>query len=518
MADRIRLAELTAGLSIATDLAMGQPIEWALASCLLAVRLGEAAGANDSELREIYFQAMLRYIGCNAESYQIAALVGDEIVLRSDVATVDLGSNAQVFGMLLRAMRSANAGKPTLQFIRSLAAGLVTAPELFRENFAGHCEVAQRLAVRLGFSGGIVGALGQLYERWDGRGMPNGLKGEQIALSVRVVSLAQDVITFLRIGGPEAAVETVRERRARAYDPRLAERFLANAPALLTGLDHSPSWDDVIAAEPGQPGSLNGDQLDAAFEAMADFADLKSPFLLGHSPRVAALAAGAARRAGLPKEDEQRLRSAGLLHDLGRTGISAGVWGKPGPLTEREWEQVRLHPYYTERILARPATLARIGALAGGHHERLDGSGYHRASSGASLSIPARLLSAADIFCALQEPRPHRPARSADEAVGELQREVRAGKIDADAAEAVLDTAGHSAGRQRKTLAAGLTSREIDVLRQLARGKTTREIATDLVITPKTADNHIQHIYSKIGVSTRAGATLFALEHDLHER
>ena len=248
---------------------------------------------------------------------------------------------------------------------------------------------------------------------------------------------------------------------------------------------------------------------------MADFADIKSPYTLGHSPGVAALAAGAARRCGLVEADVTALRRAGLLHDIGRVGVSAGIWGKEGALSEREWEQVRLHSYYTDRVLARPEPLRRLGALASQHHERMDGSGYHRALAGAALSPPARILAAADAYQAMTEPRPHRRALSPEEAESELRREVRAGRLDGDAVHAVLAEAGHRVPPARRERPAGLSGREVEVLRLLARGLSNRDMAEQLFVSPDTVKHHIQHIYDKTAVSTRAGATMFAMENSL---
>ena len=175
---------------------------------------------------------------------------------------------------------------------------------------------------------------------------------------------------------------------------------------------------------------------------------------------------------------------------------------------------MRLHPYLTERMLQQSAALAPLGAIAVQHRERIDGSGYPRGLTGAAISRPARILGAADAYQAMREPRPHRPERSADEAAAELRADVRAGRLDVDAAEAVLGAAGHRVSRRREG-PAGLTAREVDVLRLLARGLSNKEIAKQLVISPKTAGNHIEHIYSKIGASTRARASLFAMQHGL---
>jgi HD-GYP domain-containing protein (c-di-GMP phosphodiesterase class II) len=510
----IRLAELMAALSLATDLGMGQPLEWALCTCVLSVRLGDALGMGECELREVYYQALLRYIGCNADTHMLAAIVGDEIALRTEIAAVDTGNVPQVLGLMARYITLTRANAPTAAVLPDLLRGLVGVARMQEEFFTGHCEVAQRLAERLGFEAPIVAALGQLYARWDGKGIP-ALRGEAIAPSVRVVTLAQDAITLFRLGGADAAVAAARERSGGAYDPRVVEVFYRRAHALLAGLGVEPSWEAVLAIEPGRRVALTEAQLDAACRAIADFADIKSPYTLGHSSGVADLAAGAARRCGLPAADAAELLRAAWLHDIGRVGVSAGIWGKTGGLSEREWERVRLHPYYTERVLARPAGLGRLGALAALHHERLDGSGYHRGAPATMLTPSARILAAADTYHAMTEPRPHRSALTPERAAAELRREARAGRLDGEAIEGVLAAAGHHVPKARRELVAGLSTREIEVLRLISRGHSMGEIAAMLSVSKKTVDNHIQHIYGKIGVSTRAGATLFALENAL---
>jgi HD-GYP domain-containing protein (c-di-GMP phosphodiesterase class II) len=271
----------------------------------------------------------------------------------------------------------------------------------------------------------------------------------------------------------------------------------------------------VLACEPGEHLVLTETQFNTACLALADFADIKSPYMLGHSAGVAELASAAARMSGLREAEALGLWRAGLVHDLGRVGISAGIWVKPGPLTEREWERVRLHPYYTERILARPLAFAKLGALAALHQERLDGSGYHRRLPASLLSPAARLLAAADVYQALLEPRPHRAAHTPDAAAAQLEHTAQAGGLDLDAVRCVLAVAGQHMKKVRLVHPAQLTERELDVLRLIARGHSIKQMAQHLTISPKTVDTHIQHIYEKIGVSTRAGATLFAVEHNL---
>jgi HD-GYP domain-containing protein (c-di-GMP phosphodiesterase class II) len=410
-AQDVRLAELMAALSMATDLAMGQPVEHAMASAVVAVRLGQAAGLGAQDLRDTYYQALLRYIGCNADAAWLASIAGDEIALRRGHALVDSEDAPAMLALLLRSIRGANADAGNLAVVRGVMRALAQLPQLRASFFPGHCEVASRLAQRLGFGESFVRTVGQLYARWDGKGVP-ALAGDAIAPAMQVVALAQDAVNFHRAGGLDAVLRMARERSGKAHSPRLCALLLERADALLHGLDAEPLWDQVLACEPGEPVRLSAWQLDAACEAMADFVDLKSPHHLGHSRRVAELAAGAARQLGLQEEEVSRVRRAGWLHDIGRCGVSAALSNVSGPLTPRQWEQMRLHPYHTGRILARPGLLARVGELAALHHERLDGSGYATGAHGAALPLAARVLAAADRYASLTEARPHRAAAS----------------------------------------------------------------------------------------------------------
>jgi HD-GYP domain-containing protein (c-di-GMP phosphodiesterase class II) len=507
----VRLAEVVATLSLATDLGSAQPIEHALRTCVLAVRLGDGLGLGPDDLSQTYYLALLRMVGCTADAHVAAAVLGDELAARAWLARADQGSPVHVLGALLRHL---GEGNPPLRRARMVASALAGMPRLVALG-ASHCEVAQRLAARLGFDAALQAALAQVFERWDGRGVPRGLKREQLVLPVRVVQLAQDAVVYHRLGGAEAAVAVARRRAGGAYDPAVVERFCRDAPTLLAELERRSAWETALSLEPAGCPSLSDDRLDDAVHAMADFADLKSPYTAGHSRGVAALAADAAGRCRLPGPDAVALRRAGLLHDLGRVGVSAAVWGKAGPLTDGEWERVRLHPYLTERVLSRSRAFASLARLAALHHERLDGSGYHRGEAAAQQSVAARILAAADVYQAMTEPRPHRPARPPEAAADELRREVRAGRLDGAAVDAVLGAAGHRVGRRRRAWPAGLSEREIEVLRLVARGLSDAQIAGRLTLSRSTVHHHVQHIYDKIGASTRAAAALFAMQHDL---
>ena len=303
--------------------------------------------------------------------------------------------------------------------------------------------------------------------------------------------------------------------RAAAYEPRLAELALANFDDLLAELDETRMWEQAIEIEPFPQIKIAGARVDAAFMAIAALTGLKSPWLREHSTGVAELAEAAAWRMGLPDASVTLVRRAALAHDLGRIGVSNAIWEKPGPLGFGEWERVRLHPHFTERAFAQSPALAPIGLLAGSHHERLDGSGYHRGTRAPALDRPARIIAAADCYGAMREARPHRPALEASAAQAELLKEVEAGRLDAEAVDAVLASAGHRVRQRPRELPAGLTQRELEVLLVLVRGESNQTIADDLGISAKTVGHHVQHVYEKAGVRSRAAATLWAFENDL---
>ncbi len=504
------MAELMAALSVATDLGMGQPLEFAMRSCITAVRLGEKLGFNDEDLRAVYYQSLLRYIGCNAETYLLAAVFGDELTFRTNVIHADQTS-LNYMRQVVEAIRSANSNMGPLGILQSVASGLIEARQFTEGFFSGHCEVAERLAQRLFLEPKIVHGIKQVYARWDGKGIP-AIKGEEIAPGMLVVSLAQDAVFIAQLDGVDSSIRLIQQRKGSMYAPKHVEAFARHAKELLN--DNSESWETVLNMEPGEKQYLTEAGFESACEAIADFTDIKSPYLLGHSSGIARTAESAARKAGLSEAAISEVRRAALLHDIGRVGVSAGIWGKRNPLIVSEWEKIHLHPYYTERVFSRSEKLSPLGKLASTHHERLDGSGYHRGATSTMLTQAAKILAASDVYHAMLEARPHRPALEVDEASEKLLNEARAGRLDQDAVHAVLSSQGRRV-LARKSFPAGLSEREVDVLRLIARGRTIKEMGKQLTISPKTVDSHIQHIYNKINVSTRAAATLFAMENRL---
>ena len=491
--------ELLAALSLATDLGSGLPLEHALHTCLIAGRLAEAAGASRLEREATYYTALLHAVGCTSNAHETAALFGDDVRARAAWAAIDPARQTEV----LRFLAAAATGAPPAR-MRAVAAAVAAGPKGVRANFAAHCEVARRIAERLGLSPLVQDSLLHAFERFDGKGVPRGVEGDAIPLPARFMHIARDAHAIVLAEDVATALAAIRERSA--YDPAIAALL---DESLLAEPEEGP-WEAVIAAAPA--GAID---IDGACAVAGDFADLKSPWTLGHSGAVAELAEAAAWRLGLQAEEVAVVRRAALVHDLGRVAISSAIWDRAGPLSEADRERVRLHPYYTERTLARSPSLAPLGRLAGAHHERLDGSGYHRGCGASELPVAARLLATADVFEAMTEPRVHRPAHTPTAAAAELAAQAEAGRLDAECTEAVLAAAGQTRERVRPPLPAGLTEREAQVLGLVARGLTNREVAERLGSAPKTVGNQVQAAYAKLGISTRAAAALFAVEHGL---
>jgi HD-GYP domain-containing protein (c-di-GMP phosphodiesterase class II) len=385
-------------------------------------------------------------------------------------------------------------------------------------NFAAGCEVGDALVARLRLSSEVRAALRCTFERWNGQGFPDGVRGDAIPLAMRIVHLTHDMEAIARIRTPADALHAARDRRDRTYDPAVADLFTEHGARWLADLSSVDPWAVVMELEPRPHRLLAGDELDDALTVVADFVDLKSPFMAGHSRRCSSLAEHAGTMLGLDGDRVAALRRAGFVHDLGTTAVPNSIWDKPGPLTTAERDRMRLHPMLTEQMLRRCPGFAEFGALAAAHHEKCDGSGYHRGTRFDPLDPTVGVLVAADIYTGLTADRADRAGVDANDAAVELRRLAASGVLDAPATDAVLDAAGHRRPRRagaKPARPAGLTAREIDVLRLAAEGLSVKAIADRLYISTKTADHHIQHIYTKIGVSSRAAAALWAMHHGI---
>lgn len=501
MAERVGVAGVVAALSVVSDLTRGHPPGEAMRACLLAGELARRLEPRSATYAEVYYATLLRFAGCAATSHEAAAAFGgDDIAVRARGDLIDatrpreamaflagLGSGAERLRVLARAPR---------------------VPGIVRESARADCEVGAELVRLVRLPEAVSQAVLCAFERYDGKGSPLGVAGEDVVEPARYAAVAFAAVMFDAVGGVELATQTVARWAGRALDPGIAAVFL-DAPAELLALaDPDELWAEVVAREPQPPRYFqDATHLDVTLAGYGDAADLKAPFFQGHSRGVALLARAAAPDVGV---DPSVAHRAGLLHDLGRVTVPTGVWERPGRLRPEEWELVRLHPYHSGRILARSPALAPLASIVSRHHERLDGSGYPGSVGGAELDAASRLLAAADVWQTLAERRPHRAAVSPATAAQVMSETA----LDRDAVRAVLRAAEAPRGRL-PAHPADLTEREVEVLRLLAAGLTERQVAARLVVSPATVHTHTVHIYAKCAVSTRAGLAMFAMRHGL---
>jgi len=512
MADRVRLADLLGGLSTVADLGFGLPPQTAMRSCLVSTALARRLDLPDPDVADAFYGSLLLHVGCIAVAHDAAAMFGDELVLRRALARTDYTDPSDIERTLIPAVTAGMDGSRRLELSRRI---ISEGPSFGRYEDTASCEVGRQTARRLELPETTQQVLNQMFEWFDGGGV-QGRAGDDIPTASRVARVATDAVVFCGIGGPSLATEALRRRAGVLLDPAIVESFCAEAAALLAEASTGEPRERILDVEPLPVVERDPEELPAIAAAFADLADMKSPFTQGHSRHVARLATGAAQRLHLDTRTMADLHVAALLHDVGKVGVTSLIWDKAGPLTMAEWEQVRMHSYHTERILATSPTLAPIARLAGAAHERQDGSGYHRGASASDSTVAARVLAAADTLAALTQRRPHRPAFEVDAAATELTNEARSGRLDPDAVAAVLETAGGTRPRRMADLRpGGLSDREIEVLKLVAEGHSNPAIAELLHISRRTAEHHVQHIYTKIGVSSRPGAALFASQHDL---
>jgi HD-GYP domain-containing protein (c-di-GMP phosphodiesterase class II) len=502
-ASGVALADVMAALSLATDLGLGQPAEHMQRSSRIALRLGRRFSLDADLLRRLRDVSLLTYVACPVYGDDVAATFADDIAFRAGVPEVDLAGMPAMVYMVRCAASSGSA----LQRARRVGRLMATRGQDVLAQMADHCAAAGVLARDLGLDDVVRVSIEQSYARWDGQGFPS-VSGEEIPLPARISHVAETAEVLHRTGGVDAAVEVARTRSGTHFDPAVVDALATDPDPLFADLDGPlPDHPD--------PRPLTDRELDAVLAAIGDFCDLRCHTFAGHAHGTAELAAAAAAELQLPDATARLLRRAALVHDTGRSGVPASVWMKPGPLTTRETERMRMHAYLVERMFSRPEPLGRIGVLAAAHHERMDGSGYHRGLSGALIAAPARVLAAADAYHAMGQRRPHRPALDPDEAAAELRADADAGRLDPVAVDAVLAAAGHPTRRVRAGGPEGLTARETEVLALLAKGLINKQIARQLSISARTVGKHVEHVYAKLGVSSRAAAALHAMRDGL---
>ena len=508
----LRLADLLVALSAVTDLGMGQPIGSAARACLLARWLADAVGLSNADIRDVYYTSLLQHIGCTAYSHESSRYFADEQSVKQATQVTNFNRPKEIVAEYLPSITKA---APRGAKARTFRSAVISSRAITDGYMNSACEVGFAMARRLGLSQGVQEGLLHIFEAWNGKGRPRKLQGEEISLAARIAHVAHYASLFARLGGETAAVEAVRERSGGYLDPDLSAAFCDNASKLLTELAKVDVLETLCGQEPAPSLVAPEWRIDETLRAFGDIVDLKAPCFHGHAPAVSSLSQGAAEQLGLAAADVVTLARSALVADVGRAGIPNGIWEAPRALHSDEWTQVKLHPYHSEQVLLRSEVLAGLAPTAGAHHERLDASGYFRGFGGASLSMQARILSAADVYAAMIEPRPYRSALPKDRAADELRAAARAGSFDPDAVEAVLRVAGHTQQKVRREWPMGLSDRQVEVLRLVADGHSNRAIAERLHVSPRTAEHHVQDVYAKIGVSSRAAAAMFAMEHDL---
>lgn len=444
--ERVPVSDVFAALSFALDLTEGQPMGHALRTCLIAMELGGRLGLPLQLRRDLYFAALLKDAGCSSNAARVFSLFGgDDRLTKGARMQVDWSN---YFRAAFYALANAAPGGSWFARGARIAKLAHVGPRIAAELVEIRCRRGAEIVLQLGLGSGAAEAVRALDEHWDGRGHPRGLQGDEIPIVARILTLAQTLEVFAMRGGATHALSVVRDRAGRWFDPLVVaacaglERDLAEWCAL----DTQPMKLRVVEAEPGGAALLAGPQaMDRIAEVFAQIVDAKSPFTGAHSQRVTNRAVAISARLGWDAEAIADVRRAGLLHDLGKLTVPNTILDKPSPLTPSEWEIMRMHALFTERILEHVRGFEWLAFAAASHHERLDGSGYCRGLHGEQIPQLSRVLAAADVFDALTSRRPYRRALAADEALTFVQRDRGAG-LWPPALDALVETVREHAG------------------------------------------------------------------------
>lgn len=439
-APSVSVAEVFSALSFALDITEGHPFGHALRTCLIGMRLAKRMGLPMVDQRDLYYALMLKDVGCSSNAARVFELFGgDERVAKRDLRQVDW---ANYFKAARFALAHAAPGASWFERACRVAGLAAAGPREAARLVETRCVRGAGIVTRLGFSPQVAAALHALDEHWDGHGYPRGLRGPEIPLLARLMGLAQTLEVFSALEGPQAALEVACERSGRWFDPSLvgAAQEMESDLAHWCSLDEHALQQAVRDCEPGDAALLAGPgTLDRIAEGFAAVVDAKSPYTATHSARVTDIAIGIAQHLELPDAELDELRRAGLLHDLGKLSIPNSILDKPGALSAEEWELVRLHPFFTQCVLERIRGFGSLAVVAGSHHERLDGRGYHRQLRGEAIPRGGRVLAVADMFEALTADRPYRPAMPEETALRILEGERGVG-LDPECLDALIAT------------------------------------------------------------------------------
>jgi putative nucleotidyltransferase with HDIG domain len=428
----IRLSEIISALSLSLDLTQGQPAGHAMRSAILGMRLSDSLQLSRDDRKALFYALLLKDVGCSSNAAKMAYLFGaDEHHVKRAGKLVDWSRAGEKIKYV---WRECAPGGSVLDKLLRLGALAKSGPKGERQIVEIRCERGAAIAQSLDFPLATADAIRALDELWNGKGHPRGLKGNEIPLLGRICGLAQTVEIFCRTYGLRAALEVARERRGTWFDPALVDALLA--------LEHDTGfWNrlstnnlacELARWEPADSSTLADEtSIDRIARAFADVIDAKSPWTFRHSSRVADIAASMAREFGCTPQVERDVRRAGLLHDIGKLGVSSLILDKPGKLDDTEWVALKRHATYSQQILEQLPAFGKLADVASAHHERLDGRGYHRGISGDQMHWVSRLLAVADMFEALSASRPYRAGMPWEKIHDILSGEVGRG-IDAE--------------------------------------------------------------------------------------
>ena len=418
----VSLSEVLTALSYALDLTGGQPAGHTVRTCMIGMRIASELGLSDDECASLYDALLLKDAGSSSNAaYMTALFDSDDRLVKPRLRWID--REHRLFA-LLHTARTVGIGQSPLRRLTHFV-GILRNDELGRNIVRVRSDRGARVALRLGFPRSTAHAIRSLDEQWDGCGLPDGKRGEEIPLLSRIANLAQTVEAFRTRNGVAYAMRVARSRRGRWFEPRLVDIVVKweTDKQWWARLESPDVSAEVLTLKPLNHVRLVDERgIDDVARAFAEIIDAKSPFTYNHSTRVANYACSIAERMGLSPEEIRRLRRAALLHDIGKLGISSRLLDKAGPLTRREWQEMMRHPLYTWEILSRVSAFSDFARMAAMHHEKLDGSGYPWGVRGEELDAPARILGVADVFEALTSARSYRAAMAPRVAVDIIRR------------------------------------------------------------------------------------------------
>ncbi|MBA4029848.1 MAG: metal-dependent phosphohydrolase [Planctomyces sp.] len=408
---KLRLSELISALSVALDLTEGQPAGHAARSCIIGMKIAEQLQLPQDQLVHLYYALLLKDLGCSSNAAKMCYLFGaDERQIKHDLKSIDW-TRMQASVSFSWAHVAPEASP--LQKILKVAALFATGPEGARRLVETRCERGATIARDLGFSEQTALAIRSLDEHWNGKGQPDGLKGEEIPLLARILGISQTVEVFFQLGGAAKVSEIVRERRGTWFDPQLVDIVLklSNNAAFWESVATRNALELAVQWEvPDEIQYVDDDFMDRVCFAFASVVDAKSPWTFNHSNVVAHLSRDLAKILGFDEEMQRDMYRAGLLHDLGKLGVSNAILDKPGKPTDEEFAAIRKHPDFSEKILLNVPRFQQLADVAAAHHERMDGKGYHRRLVTEELPLHYRILAVADVYDALTAKRPYRDA------------------------------------------------------------------------------------------------------------